>query len=261
MEHSSQNVRLRQAKPGSFTAESFAALERILTSQAFHALQEQTAGFLRYIVETRLLGLSDTITETEVAKHAYGSKAHDPRETRKIAMAAAMLRAKLVEYYLTEGAEDPILIEMPLGTYVPTIKDRRRHVMLNPFDDWTPKRDISQLCLFFLAELERRLSSIPRVCIWRSDGKTPIANDAFVVSGAVACSGELLSVHFSLLRDLPKTLKGDCFNGSRDDVGRLSQTIADRIAHGLDVTQNTVRIFPIRGRHEAGGAERDSAAG
>lgn len=39
-------------------------------------------------------------------------------------MQAGRLRVKLAEYYGSEGAEDPILVELPKGTYVPTFRHR-----------------------------------------------------------------------------------------------------------------------------------------
>ncbi len=42
---------------------------------------------------------------------------------------AYRLRLKLNEYYLSEGAADPIAIEIPKGHYVPSFHRRSPHVL------------------------------------------------------------------------------------------------------------------------------------
>jgi len=76
--------------------------------------------FLRYVADLTLAGKADTINEyllgVEVFDRGPDYNAADDSIVRRQAHA---LRHKLSEYYATEGKQDPIRIEIPLGHYVP----------------------------------------------------------------------------------------------------------------------------------------------
>lgn len=99
-------------------------LDRVLASDVF-ASADRMSGFLRYIVERAMAGESDQVKEYTIGVAVFGrNEQYDPRLDSIVRVEARRLRTKLNEYYSRTGREDPIVIEMPRGAYVPTF-DRR----------------------------------------------------------------------------------------------------------------------------------------
>jgi TolB-like protein len=102
------------------------ALERILASPGFDGSARHRR-FLQYIVEETLAGRADRLKGLTIAADVFGRDAatfdqqHDPA----VRIEAAKLRRRLERYYLTAGQEDPIRIDIPKGTYVPTFEERQ----------------------------------------------------------------------------------------------------------------------------------------
>jgi eukaryotic-like serine/threonine-protein kinase len=98
-------------------------LERILLSEAF-SRSERLSRFLRFVVEQTLAGNGATLKEQVLASELYGrgpdfSSATDPI----VRVDARRLRDKLREYY-SDCREEPLVIELPKGAYVPVFKLR-----------------------------------------------------------------------------------------------------------------------------------------
>jgi adenylate cyclase len=95
-------------------------LDLILASQEFDA-SERNRRFLQFVVEEALEGRADRIKAYTVATVVFGRNAgFDPQLDSIVRIEAGRLRRSLERYYLTAGANDPIRIEIPKGTYVPT---------------------------------------------------------------------------------------------------------------------------------------------
>ena len=100
------------------------ALERILASPGFDA-SARNRRFLEYIVEETLAGRADRLKGLTIAIDVFGRDATiDPQHDPVVRIEAAKLRRSLERYYLTAGQEDPIRIDIPKGTYVPTFEAR-----------------------------------------------------------------------------------------------------------------------------------------
>jgi serine/threonine-protein kinase len=98
-------------------------LEKILGSEEF-SQSESLKRFLQYVVERSLDGEADQIKEYNVAVEVLGrGEDYDPRTDTIVRVQATRLRSKLNEYYRTEGSGDPLRIEIPKGSYVPTFKE------------------------------------------------------------------------------------------------------------------------------------------
>jgi TolB-like protein len=94
-------------------------LERILASDGF-ANAERMSRFLRYVVDRVLAGQGDQIKEYVVGVEVFGRQAeYDPRVDSIVRVEARRLRTKLDEYYSGPGRDDPVVIELRRGTYVP----------------------------------------------------------------------------------------------------------------------------------------------
>ena len=102
-----------------------AQLERILASEEF-AQSESLKRFLHYVVERSLDGQADQIKEYNVGVEVLGrGKDYDPRTDTIVRVQATRLRSKLNEYYQTNGSGDPVRIELPKGSYVPTFRSAK----------------------------------------------------------------------------------------------------------------------------------------
>src|SRR3954447_24532911 len=102
-------------------------LDKILSSPAF-ANAERMRRFLRFIVEHALTSPNDPLKEMTVGMALYrGNGDFDPRTTAVVRVDATRLRAKLLEYYSSYGPSDPVMIELPKGSYTPVFREASNH--------------------------------------------------------------------------------------------------------------------------------------
>ena len=101
-----------------------AALERVTASEVMRS-SPQLAAFLRFVVEAVLEGNSDRIKGYVIAVEVLkrGPK-FNPQIDPIVRVEATRLRRTLERYYAGAGAEDPVVITLPRGTYVPTFTRR-----------------------------------------------------------------------------------------------------------------------------------------
>ena len=94
-------------------------LERILQSPGF-ARNERLSRFLRTVIDRHLEGRDDELKESLIAVEVFGRPPdYDPKRDPVVRAEASRLRARLAEYYQTEGKHDPLIIEIPKGGYTP----------------------------------------------------------------------------------------------------------------------------------------------
>jgi TolB-like protein/Flp pilus assembly protein TadD len=99
-------------------------LERVLASPGF-VRNERMSRFLRFLVERHFEGNDHQLKESVIAVEVFGRKAdHNPSQDSVVRTEASRLRARLAEYYVGEGAADPVVIELPKGGYTPTLRNR-----------------------------------------------------------------------------------------------------------------------------------------
>jgi len=96
-------------------------LERTLASPGF-SRNERLSRFLRFTVERHLEGRDDELKESVIAIEVFGKRDYDPQQDSLVRTEAGRLRARLAEYYLREGAADPVVIELPRGGYIPVFR-------------------------------------------------------------------------------------------------------------------------------------------
>ena len=99
-----------------------AQLQCIVRCREFDA-SERNRRFLQYVVEETLSGRTERIKAYSVATSVFGRDASfDPQTDPIIRIEASRLRRSLERYYLTAGKHDPVRIEIPKGSYVPTFR-------------------------------------------------------------------------------------------------------------------------------------------
>lgn len=82
--------------------------------------------FLEYVTAKSLDDAIEGISEYAIATQVFGRAAgFDPSSDTIVRTQAYRLRAKLREYYESEGSGDPVLLEIPKGHYVPVFVARR----------------------------------------------------------------------------------------------------------------------------------------
>lgn len=94
-------------------------LQRVLASHEFRSTK-RSQDFLRYVVEHTLNGHGDTLKERTIGVDVFGRQpTYDPSDDATVRVKAGEVRKRLGLYYASDGARDPVRIELPAGTYVP----------------------------------------------------------------------------------------------------------------------------------------------
>ena len=108
-----------------------AELERLLQSTLF--LQSDRLGrFLRFAIENALAGNTDLLKEYVIGTEVYDRKPpYHPSQDSIVRTEARRLRAKLKEYYESEGKQNPVFIYFRPGTYVPLFRRNETLAGLN----------------------------------------------------------------------------------------------------------------------------------
>jgi adenylate cyclase len=97
-------------------------LRRILASPEFHATRRQRE-FLHFVVTETIAGRAQEIKAFTVATRVFGRKEDfDQSLDPIVSIQANGLRRALERYYLVAGKQDPLRIDIPRGTYVPTFR-------------------------------------------------------------------------------------------------------------------------------------------
>ena len=104
----------------------FQQIERLTKSHSLHT-SESLCRLLRYLAEHSLDHPGVALKEYQIATEVLGRPTgFDPQTDSTVRVQAGRLRVKLAEYYASEGAGDPIFVEIPKGSYALTFQLRGR---------------------------------------------------------------------------------------------------------------------------------------
>lgn len=105
----------------------------LVTGSAVLANSGQLRRFLRHLVDRTLAGDTAALKESLLGTAVFerGIR-YDPRTDPVVRVEARRLRAKLDEYYATQGSQARIAIRIPKGSYVPVFE--RRAIATPPAD-------------------------------------------------------------------------------------------------------------------------------
>jgi hypothetical protein len=96
----------------------FQQIERLTKSHSLHS-SESLCRLLRYLAEHSLDHPGVALKEYQIATEVLGRPTgFDPQSDSTVRVQAGRLRVKLAEYYNHEGGYDPIVVEVPKGSYV-----------------------------------------------------------------------------------------------------------------------------------------------
>ncbi len=136
-----------------------AELERILASPPF-AGSHRSQRFLRFVVENSLDDAHQSLKEYTIAIEVFErDSSYDPVVDATVRVEAGRLRSRLRDYYIDQGRDDSLIIEMPKGAYRATFSERSGRMRASRLP--TPLWRRATLCLAFT--LNRRASR----CRWR----------------------------------------------------------------------------------------------
>lgn len=213
------NQKESPAQPPDFTRDTAlsaekicAQLERILSSGEFHATERQRQ-FLIFVVREAIAGRGQELKAYTVATKVFGRSADFDQATDPIvSIHANKLRRALERYYLVAGREDPLHIDIPKGTYVPTFRTQSSAqpatipncealphtlfegswptVLVRPFQNLTGDRERDYLGVGLATELAVEIARFQeiRVSLYRLDqyGKASAESVArFAVDGTI----------------------------------------------------------------------------
>lgn len=114
-----QGVRVEATVPRPTDAEVRAQLDRIRLSGEFDA-PDRARKFLTYVIEETLAGRADRIKAYSIATAVFGrDSSFDAQTDPTVRIEAGRIRRALERYYLVAGRDDPVVITIPKGAYVP----------------------------------------------------------------------------------------------------------------------------------------------
>ena len=98
-------------------------VERIVATEPFRK-SARFRDLLRYLVDKAVAGHPEDLTETRIGRAVF-HKASDysPTEDSTVRVHVRQLRLKLHEYFDVAGREEPIILEIPKGGFVPLFRD------------------------------------------------------------------------------------------------------------------------------------------
>src|SRR5262245_3088757 len=97
-------------------------LDRILNSRHFSQAPKKRK-FVQLICEYYLAGRAKEINEHLIGLEVYERRDHySPAEDPVVRVAAHDVRKRLEQYYLHEGKDDEVRLDIPIGSYEPVFK-------------------------------------------------------------------------------------------------------------------------------------------
>lgn len=131
--------------------QSLAALQKILETEAFRTAP-QLQKFLRYVVEEELAGRGDQLKAYNIAVDALGRpESFDAQKDPVVRVQAGRLRKLLATYYAGDGANEPLRIELPKGSYRPRFSETASADGVSATGSTVPGRPVWISAAVFLA--------------------------------------------------------------------------------------------------------------
>jgi len=92
------------------------------------------SSFLKFVISETVQGRERQIKEYSIALNVLNRpRDFKPNEDAVVRIHAGRLRRALNEYYITKGINDPIIIQIPKGSYVPEFRAADKSEPITPF--------------------------------------------------------------------------------------------------------------------------------
>ena len=234
-------------------------LDRITASDDFRS-KPVMKKLLEYLVTESVEGRSDQIKGYSIGLDVFGQgSSFDPNRSALVRNNAVRLRALLKTYYLGEGRNNPLHIEIPKGKYAPQFsvsQDEAKSVPVGegvsarssqesqevlppaigvlPFSNQTSNSGLEYLASGFSRELADALTKFDFRVISLDRSTSPEEKGvAFSIDGEVAAFGSQVKIYFRLINVTDNSqLWADSvkFNTEHDDLFSVQENITGRIA-------------------------------
>jgi serine/threonine-protein kinase len=197
--------------------------------------------FLEFTIESALAGRAEQLKEYVLGIEVFGrAETHDPRLDPIVRVEARRLRAKLSAYYISDGAQDELILEYPRGSYVPQFRMRSMapQQMATPLIAVLPfaARRRSSCARFadgLTREVIHQLGRSETVQVFSRETRGRARIDA-LLTGAVRQSGHRVRVTAELLSTgTSQNLWSANFESMPTDPVRAQEQIAFATAHAL----------------------------
>ncbi len=110
----------------------FQQIDKLIKSHSLHS-SESLCKLLRYLAEHSLDHPGMALKEYQIATEVLGRPVgFDPQSDSTVRVQAGRLRVKLAEYYSHEGPDDPIVVELPKGSYALAFHLRASQMVTQP---------------------------------------------------------------------------------------------------------------------------------
>jgi hypothetical protein len=114
---------------GSVIEERRALLQRVLWSRQIEK-SARIRDFLAYVCERALEDPSVGIHEQEIGYRVFGRTAdYDTTADNLVRVTASQARKKLEQYFASDGAAEPVILEIPKGQYTPVFHKRNAPIL------------------------------------------------------------------------------------------------------------------------------------
>jgi TolB-like protein/Flp pilus assembly protein TadD len=251
-------------------------LHRVLSHPEFRGTPRQR-DFLRFVVLEALEGRKNEIKAYTVATQVFGRKPDfDSKLDPIVSVQAHHLRHALERYYLLEGRNNPVRIDIPKGTFLPTFYLRKAEephsdasgrvptkitgsedwptVEVNLFRNLTGDRDQEYLAAGLTTELAVELSRYQDIRVLTPDPrvvgrKTRDAECRFSIQGTVLRDAAGIKVALQLVdqstgmhvwaETMPSSLEASRLIIFQEDVARM---VAGRLASEHGVISKTLTV-------------------
>ncbi len=259
-------------------------LQKILSNPKFFATKQQK-NFLKFVVKEFLEGRSDLLKGYTIATQVFGrTEDFDPQSDPIVSVQANKLRRALEHFYLKDGKNDPIVIDIPKGTYSPVFIERpTAHpdggttddypdfenvskwptLLILPFKNKTENSDGDYLCKGLVDELALEISYFKNMKVLfpreRNSGNKRVIHDPrsrFKLSGNAYKYGNEIKITIHL-EDTASGhhIWGETYNGSFDSIEltqyqvNIAKTVAAKISGDFGIVS---RLILNETRHISG---------
>ena len=199
-------------------------LEKITSSPEFLVTEQQRA-FLNFVVSETLNNRSDNLKGYTVATRVFGRTADfDAANDPIVSIQANKLRRALERYYLVEGSQDTVRIDIPKGAYVPTFtelnitSDQKTEVessadpdldtgwprlLISSISNITSNPDLNYICAGISAELAIEISQFEHILVFHQrdcdPSKISPPPSRFVLKGDIYKESEVVKLGLRLI--------------------------------------------------------------
>src|SRR5882757_802189 len=118
------------AMEGLQTDERWQLVQRIVCSAPFQK-STRLRELLQYLVEQTLHGNAHELTEQHIGNALFHKPSdYSPLEDSSVRVHVRQLRLKLHEYFNEDGRNEPVILEIPKGSYAPVFRAAQKAEML-----------------------------------------------------------------------------------------------------------------------------------